>query len=47
MENVRRYKNIKVLNMENSANVLKDIASSTFQDITEFPGYIVLDYPIT
>ena len=25
--------------MENSANVLKDIASSTFQDITEFYGY--------
>ena len=39
MENVRRYKNIKVLNMENSANVLKDIASSTFQNITEFYGY--------
>ena len=39
MQNVRRYKNIKVINMENSANVLKDIASSTFQDITEFYGY--------
>ena len=39
MENVRRYKDIKVLNMESSVNVLKDIASSTFQDITEFYGY--------
>ena len=39
MENVRKYKDIKVLNMENSINVLKDIATPTFQDITEFPGY--------
>ena len=39
MENVRKYKDIKILNMESSASGLKDIATPTFQSITEFPGY--------
>ena len=39
IENVRNYKDIKILDMENSRNVLKDIATQTFQDITEYPGY--------
>ena len=38
MESVRNYKNVKVLNMENSVSVLKSIAFPTFKDITEFPG---------
>ena len=39
MESIRKYKNIKVLNMENSVSVLKSIAFPTFKDITKFPGY--------
>ena len=39
MESVRKYKNNKVLNMENSVSVLKSIAFPTFKDITEFTGY--------
>ena len=39
IENVRKYKDIKILNMESSKGVLKDIAVTNFQGITEFPGY--------
>ena len=39
MENVWIYKNIKVLNVEDPASVLKDIATPTFQEITEYEGY--------
>ena len=39
MESVPKCKNIKVLNMEDSVSVLKNIAFPTFKDITEFPGY--------
>ena len=39
MENVQKYKDTNILNVEDSNSVLKDIATSTFQGITEFPGY--------